>query len=217
MTFPATLKSDILNIIQKDNFNINDLKNVLTPISNYIDDPVFTQNVDDIIDIITKDRNGDKKFDIADLQLMVKDMPSMTSLITALLLMLSAIPGFKLKYTLGQTEEFVVKLLVYIFLITVPNKLGINWTPQEQQTIMNMVDTVFNMIKTSQVTKVIIDKITSWFKSKNWCSCCSGTTSKDDVLTQKLPEVKTDLALKMNDVKAKSETQTVPVNTNQKI
>ena len=61
------LKTAIETLIQNDNFDVEKLKELLAPIATYVDNPVFIKNITDIVNIVTTDKNGDKKFDINDL------------------------------------------------------------------------------------------------------------------------------------------------------
>ncbi len=214
------LKNSIMDIIKDDNYDIDDLKKILGDVSSCTENSVFTNNLTQIMDIMTKDRDGNNKFDINDLTLMSKDIIAMTSLITAILLLVASIPNFKLQYTEGATEEFMFKLLAYIFLVIVPKQTGHKWTLQEKQSIVDLVLIIYQLIVSSQVAKELIIKITAWFKSKGWCNCMtisSTVTKQENVLAEKLPMVNRELSYAMNNIRDKSEMQSQIKNIEKKL
>lgn len=204
-----SLKQQILNAVSTNDYSIDNLKNILVPIGGYVDDSTFKQNMIDVVTIIIKDRDGNNKFTIDDLNLLGKDVIAITSLITSILLLITAIPNFKLQYNEGETEEIIFKLLAYIFLVIIPAQTGNPWTLEEKQSVINLTLLIYQLIKSSQVVQGLIAKVTEWFKSKNWCKCVSGSSAqqKQDVLEKKLPIVKLELLHAMNNVRDKSAMQ----------
>jgi len=213
------LQNSIMDVIKDDNYDIDDLKKILGDVSECTENSVFVTNLTQVMDIMTKDRDGNNKFDINDLTLMSKDIIAMTSLITAILLLVASIPNFKLQYNEGASEEFVFKLLAYIFLVIVPKQTGHKWTLQEKQSIIELVLIVYQLIISSQVTKELIIKITAWFKSKGWCNCMTASTAtkQEDILAEKLPAVNRELSYAMNNVRDKSEMQAQITNIERKL
>lgn len=207
MTELDTLKRQIMNVIRDDNYDLNDLKEVLSPIAIYTDNPIFKSNIDEIISIVTKDRDGNNKFTIDDLTLLKNDVMGITSLITALLMIIASIPELKLKYEDGTTEEVVFKLLAYVFLVVIPKQTGKSWSADEKESVLNITLVIYQIIKSSQVTKDLINKITEWFKTQSWAKCvCGSTADKNEaVLEKRLPKVKLELMHAMNNVREKSE------------
>lgn len=201
------LKRQIMNIIRDDNYDLSDLKEVLTPICTYVNNPLFQSNVDDIVKILIKDRDGNNKFTIDDLALLKNDILGITSLITAILLIISAIPELKLKYEAGLTEEIIFKILAYIFLVIIPKQTGHPWNLEEKEAVLNLSLLIYQLIKSSQITKDLINKIKEWFKSKGWCTCVSGTKQEQNaaVLEKRLPQIKLELTHAMNNIREKSE------------
>ncbi|AYV76874.1 MAG: hypothetical protein Barrevirus2_27 [Barrevirus sp.] len=197
------LKTKIMAVIAtNDSFKMEDLIAILSPISDFIENPVFKDNIDEIITVITQDRDGNNKFDMDDLKLMVKDISALTSLATALFLIIGAIPTIKIDYQAGTSEEIVFKLLAYLFLVLIPTKTGHPWTVDEKQEVVNVTLTVYEMIKSSQMVQNVINKVKSWLQSKVWCKCF-WPTEEHPALAQKMPAVKMDLQVAMNDVRDK--------------
>ena len=197
------LKQSILEVIANDNFDLNTLKRLLTPLHDFIDNPIFVDNLKQIIEIITTDRDGNNKFTIKDVELLKDDYLSITSLISAILAVLNSVPGIKLKYDAGATEELIFKLLVYIFLVVIPKQTNNKWTYDEKVHIIDITLNIYQIIVSSQTTKDLVAKITQWFKSKGLCKCLSGQQTKEDVLQKKMPLLKAELATNVKNNKDK--------------
>jgi len=197
------LKNDIMNVIKDDNYDIEDLRVILKDILLYIDNPMFKQNLDIVVGIIMKDRDGNNKFEINDLNIMSKDLITMTSLITALLLLILSIPGIKFEYKSEVTETIIFKLIAYIFLVIVPKETNKKLTLEEKQTIVDLILLSYQMILSSQVTAGLVAKVKAWIKQnkKFSCKCLGG----DKVLDKKLSKVNKDLLCAINNVREKSE------------
>lgn len=198
------LKNSLDEFIKKDDLTIVELKEVLTPISKFVDAPVFVQNIDSIINIIITDRNGDKKFNVADLQLLGRDAMAIASLVSAILLIILSIPDLKFKYDQGATEELVFKLLAYIFLLLIPNQVGKKLSLDEKTFIVNLTLIIYQSIQTSRITQDLIAKLQEQLKTKKGCNCFSGP--QEDPLQKNLPLAKLHLTNNMNNIRDKSET-----------
>ncbi len=205
---PVEFKNRIMRVIHSDEFSIVELKNLLTPISSYTDNPLFSQNIRGVVDILTKDRDGNHKFNIDDLKLLGQDIIGITSLITSILLVIGAIPELKLRYDAGATEELICKLLAYVFLVIIPQQTGQKWTLAEKESVLDLTILIYQLIRSSQMVKNIVAKIAGWFKSSGVCDCCLGIADdKADVLEKRLPKVKLELTHAVNNVRDKSAIQ----------
>jgi len=207
MTSIDTLKSRILNVIQNDNFSVEDLEKVLDPVGSFFTNPSFYSNVLDVVNIITKDRNGDNQFNMDDLTLLGNDMNAIMSLVGAIMLLLSTIPTVKLQYNKDATEELVFKVLSYIFLALVPKQIGKPLSLEEKTNILNIALSIYQIAKSSQVINDLIDKITAWFKSKGLCNCTTSADHVDTVVTKNLPSFKLNLTHAVNNIREKSQMQ----------
>ena len=197
-------KDSVMKIVSRDEFNVSDLKNFLVPIAVCVDSPIFGQNITGIVNILTKDRNGDLKFDIRDLQMLGSDIIGITSLTTSVLLIIGSIPQFKLSYDAGATEELVLKLLAYIFLVIIPQKTKQKWNLEEKESVVDLTILIYQLLKTSDVTRSIVSKIRAWFKSKNMCNCFTTKADlKEDVLEHRLPKANLKLSHAVTDARAK--------------
>lgn len=208
MSNVEVLRASLLVLIKDDNFDIQKLKDILMPISDYTDNTLFKENISAIVAILTQDRDGNHKFTVDDLALLSKDIIGITSLVTSILLLIGAIPELKLQYNEGETEDLIFKLLAYIFLVIVPAKTEKPLSFEEKQAILNLAVLIYQMIKSSKVVQNIVAKISAWFKSKNFCKCMTTETNKTEVLEKHLPAIKLDLMHAMNNVRDKSEMQT---------
>ncbi len=196
------LKQNIMNVIQLDDYKMEDLVQVLSPLADFLEQPVFKNNIDDIVSVVTKDRDGNQKFDMGDLQMMAKDIGAISSLITSLFLLIGAIPQIKLDYKPGDTEEIVFKVLAYVFLVIIPKQTGQQWTLEEKQQVVNITLSVYEMIKSSQLVQDLVNKVKKWLQSKGWCKCMVG--GDNPAVDDKLPKVKVALQDAMNNVRDKS-------------
>ena len=190
------LRTKIELIIKPDDFSIFDLKDVLIPITYYVDSPIFIYNVDIVVKIMLEDRNKNSKFDIEDLQLLGQDPLGILSLVSCILLILGCIPGFKLKYDPKLTEELVFKVLAYVLLVILPKSINIPLTFEEKKQILNVALSMYQVIASSQAFKNLVDKIVSYFKTKGWCACMCGApqVNTDEILAKHLPLAEFELS-----------------------
>ena len=151
MSNVEVLRASLLVLIKDDNFDIQKLKDILMPISDYTDNTLFKENISAIVAILTQDRDGNHKFTVDDLALLSKDIIGITSLVTSILLLIGAIPELKLQYNEGETEDLIFKLLAYIFLVIVPAKTEKPLTFEEKQAILNLAVLIYQMIKSFKV------------------------------------------------------------------
>lgn len=187
------LKNKIHQFVQKEDFSVEDLIKILSPITNYIDDHQFEYNLNKIIEIIITDRNGDLHFDLRDLELLASDFIAISSIVSAVILALMSIPNMKFKYNTKTTEELIFKLLIYIFLILVPSKINKKISVNEKEQIVDLVLNIYKIIITSGVVKQLYDKIKAFFQKKGWCKCICGEVSDKQAVFEKqllLTEIK---------------------------
>jgi hypothetical protein len=196
------LKTAIETLIQNDNFDVEKLKELLAPIATYVDNPVFIKNITDIVNIVTTDKNGDKKFDINDLKLFSNDPIAITSLISSILMIIYSIPELKFKYNQGATEELIFKILFFVFLVIVPTQTKMPLTSEDKTTIVNCTLIIYDTIKNTQIVQDLSNKISNYFKTSK-CKCCTPNKSKQDILDNKFPSVKLNLEHSMNNIKQK--------------
>lgn len=201
----TTLTNDIMSVIQNDTYTVPDLLNVLGGISTYINDPTFVSSLNQIITIITTDRDGNNTFDINDLTLMGKDPIVMTQLVTSILLLIASLPGIKLQYNDASSEEFIFKILAYVFLVIVPQKTNHSWTLAEKQSVVSIVVSMYQLIQSTQMAQQAETEVVSWFKSKGWCKCTGSSTTKQSTVEQNLPNVQAKLSHAMTNVRDRAD------------
>lgn len=190
------LQSSLQSLILKD-FNLSNLEKLLSPVPFYTGNNIFESRFTEIVKIVTQDRDLDHKFTVNDLILFSKDIIAMTTFITSLLLILNAIPNVKITYTEGETEKLMFKLIVYIFLVIVPNYTKINFTVEEKIAVLNVCMLVYLSLIESKLLKKLVIKVSNWFK-KEWVNCFNN----ESVVDQKLPQLqqKLDETIKQNNI-----------------
>ncbi len=189
------LQNDILALVKNDQFNINQLILLLgNPLGTFVKSETFRANVTDVVNTIIKDRNGDKKFNMIDLELLCNDMMAVMSLVSSIILILTAIPDLDIQYQKGSSEELIFKVLLYIFLVILPNETSIHWTEAEKVQIVQHATTMYNMILASKVTQNLIKEIAKYFKSKGCTFCCVVQPNPDDVVADRLEPLKAQLS-----------------------
>jgi|LakMenEpi03Aug12_release.lakeMendotaPanAssembly.Ray.scaffolds.fasta_scaffold616269_1 hypothetical protein len=203
----SALKKRLVELLKSYDYDSDDIIRILRPISMCTNNELFQEKIEEIVSIVGQDRAGNNKFDINDLKLLSKDIIAVTSLITSILIVIAAIPDLKLSYDEGASEELIFKLLVYIFLVVLPNHTGTPWTLKEKIQVIDLILTIYQLIKSSQISKELFNKIIDWFKTKSLCSCINGSVAeqKQTVLEKKLPYAKFELLYAMNNVRDKVE------------
>jgi len=188
------LKQKILTIIQIEDYDLTDLANLIDPMETFIGNELFMSNIKQMVNVIIKDRNGDNKFNMQDMELMSKDVFAITALVKGILLILNIIPQLKLQYDAGATEELIFKILMYIFLVVVPKEAELNWTFEEKEQIADLVILVYDMIKSSQIAKDLVANIIKWIKeSQVYKYICHRVFNREDMVQEHLPGVKVEL------------------------
>jgi hypothetical protein len=195
------LRAEIELIVRNDSVSIYDLKDVLSPVFDYIEYPAFAKTVNEIVDIVLEDRNGDGKFDIADLKMLSTDIRDIGNLIGLLVVLLQYIPKLKLKYQHEITELLVFKVLVYMFMVVIPEKANIVWSIDNKVKILDIITHIYKVITQSKLVKDIIERIIQWFKDgeheklfKRVFKCCYPPVDKtEEIIAEHLPIMKEKL------------------------
>lgn len=201
------LRNKILDTIRSDEYNLDSLRLILQPASNFFGNRLFLDHVEKVVRIIVTDRNDDKHFDTEDLKLLGGDILSVTNLITSIMLLVGALPDTQLQYNPDATEELILKILVYIFVVMIPKETNKKWTLKEKEAVLDLTLTIYHLIRSSQVTRDIIRKVQEWFKTKGWCSCICGTLNAEDqaeaVVNKQMPKIEWKLKARMYEVRDK--------------
>ncbi len=189
------LKNSIMTLIKNNDYDIDDLPDFLGPVSEFVDSPNFVNHLKEIVEEIIKDRDGNDKFNIDDLKLLGDDILGITSLVNGVLLVIGFLPEFKLKYEGSVTEDLVFKVFAYIFLVIIPKETNKPWAEDEKEKVVDLILAIYNVIKSSQLTKDLVDKIAKWFKKKGWCKCMGGADddAKEQVVESHMPQIKAEL------------------------
>ena len=194
------LKAEILDAIKNDNFDLKDLTKILGSINHYTSSPTFMNYVGDIVTILITDRDANNIFTANDIILISKDVIAMTSLISAILLILNSIPSVQITYTPEDTELLIFKLTVYIFLVIIPQKTNVYFTLAEKEALVTTSVLIYQFLLNSKMLKNLVSEVGTWFKSKGYCNCF---TTPTPVIEQKMPILQKQLLVSLNQTKDK--------------
>ena len=190
----AVLKKSLNDIIEKSNCTFADIVNVLEPFAEYISNTQFTDNMEQLINIIIIDRNHDNKISFDDIKLLSSDISAVTSIISCTLAIIASLPNVTITKNSGFAQDILFKILTYIFLVILPQKINLNWSIDEKKTIINVILSIYNLFITSGLAKDLINKIKQLFIKKGWCKCiCTTETDKQEVLDRHLPSMMLEL------------------------
>ena len=189
MTAIINLRNKIHSIITNHGVDIKMLKDVLSPVCNYTDSFTFDANITNIINIIARDDNN--KFTTKNIKLLSKDVPAITAFITSILLILNSIPSVKITYTHSESEEFMFKIIVYIFIVIMPRKICRYFTKTETLVLFNCAVLIHQVLIESEILKNAMTNVASWFKKNKFqCQCF---TTKRSVIENKVSKVENNL------------------------
>lgn len=201
------LKSKIMEVIKTNDYELDTFLALLTPMDGYVQNPLFMANLKQVVDVIMQDRDGNNKFTVKDIELLGKDVIGVTTLVTAILLVMGSIPELKFKYESGATEELVFKVLAYIFIVVVPKETGNPWTLEEKTHVLDLTVLIYQLVKSSQATKDAVAAIVGWFKKKGLCKCMSTGESeeerKNNIVQAHMPKLQAELASSVQNNKDK--------------
>lgn len=182
------LKQDIYDSFSND----EQMDKLLVPVCNFTQNSDFTTNIKNIVVEIVKDRDGNNVFTVNDLNFLSKDILAVTSIITGLLLVVKGIPNYKIKYVEIETEILVFKLLLYLFLVAVPEEAHIEWSTEDKYIVVDTVTSIYNMYTATLLIKDVLNNVSKLFGF----TCCR---TKDDAVVEKhLPVVKRDIRANMH-------------------
>jgi hypothetical protein len=189
------LQTSLQNLIQQQNFSLSSLETLLSPVPLYTNNTIFQTNITQIVQILTKDRDGNGQFTANDLILFSKDLVGITSLITSLLLILNSLPNITIHYSENDTEQLIFKLVVYVFLVIIPSQTKVNFTVEEKTGILNVCVMIYTMLIESGLAKKLAVKVLSWFKAE-WKTCLGDLST----LEKKLPTLKATMKQIVNKI-----------------
>lgn len=203
------LKDSVLELVSENDYDIKDIYNLIDPAIEYIDNDFFVSHVKQLVSIFLVDRNKDNKFSLDDIKCMSKDILSITSLVTGIVLLLGSLPTFKLKYNGEATEEIIFKILVYIFLVMIPVETGKKWNYEEKESLLNQILVIYQLIMSAQITQNVLDTVIRWFKQKGFCKCLTDDKIgyRHRVIERKFPIVKEEIKCHVNKLRETRELQ----------
>ncbi len=182
-----TIKDNILKLIKDEDYNVEDLTNILNSVSDYLSNPDFITNINQIINILTIDRDNSRSFTIDDVTLLSKDPLALMSLVTIAVSTICSIPALKIKYDENMSEVLVFELLAYIFLVVLPKEAKIKWSHDDKVQIVNIAMVVVQQIRSSDMLKQVFADVMSWFKNNVKCNCTKNNQATNrDIMNNKL-------------------------------
>ena len=170
------MKNNLLNIMNYSSFELMDKLNLVKPL---LENNELLNGLKLLTFAIIEDRNGDKKITIEDIKLISKDISAISNIISSLVLILSSDVSFK-----DISEDAILELLIYVFFIIVPTKIKIEWSINDREALCEIIGTIFELIKKTQLLKRIIQKVKKFF-SNNICKCIS--QDRKEVVNEHLP------------------------------
>ena len=195
---------ELLELIKNDNYDVDDLKKILDPTGSFISNDKFMVYVNEIVDAILDDRDGDNRITFNDIKLIGEDLSIIASIIKGLLLIMNSIPTLKLKYDTGATEELLFKILVYIFLVVIPKEANLKWTVENKTELIKITLLIYETIKSTQIVKDLMAKVVKWVDKTSgvivtWLkkNSCRHNSDKDEVIQEHLPQIKAKIRMNM--------------------
>ena len=185
------LKEEMIKLINNNDDTVVNIKNILQPIAKCIDNPILSQNVTDIVNIMLADRDGNNKFDVNDLRMISEDPFVIMHLVTLLLMILTAIPSLKITVDVNESEMIILKLLMYICLVIIPSKTTYVWKPEDKMAILDLSLLIFKTMQSSAMVQTGIAKISAYLKQSKYCKCL---TIKNDIIEDTVPDAKVELS-----------------------
>jgi hypothetical protein len=182
-----SIKNTILELIKDENYDVKDLTTVLDSVNSYISDPNFITNINQIVNILTVDRDGSQTFTMDDIKILSKDPLALMSLVTITVSTICSIPSLKIKYDENLSELLVFELFAYLFLVVLPKEAKIKWSYNDKVQIINIATVIVAQVKSSDTLKQIFSDVISWFKINVKCSCLGkNQPTTKEILNKKL-------------------------------
>ena len=104
----TTSKTKLLDLIKDKKYDIDDIKYITEPIQKYLNNKSFMKHLMKMIEIILKDRNGDKKITLEDIKLLSRNILAIGSIVKAIILILISLPKIDLEFQTEATEELIL-------------------------------------------------------------------------------------------------------------
>lgn len=186
--------NDLLDLI--DDNQLDQILKLLKPVNEFIGEPEFITHIEEIATALTEDRNGDNQFTVDDLEVLSSDLGAVGQIVSAIILLIASSRQVDMRYHSGITEQIIRNVLVYIFLVVIPQETGRNWTTEERQTIVKLIGVMYDMLIASKITEKIFKQVVKWFNRHNLCLCCIIENDTEDVIQEQLPSL--NVSIKSN-------------------
>lgn len=177
------LKGKIYASIEDPDNDLEELLELLSPVTLNENDDVFKENLIKIFSTVTShmaNKNEMVTFDFV--KLMSKDLPTIISVVTAVSLLIKTLPSLKI-----NKKEFIFKILVFMCLVFIPNQLGHDLSKEEQTKIADYLIKIYGIIIRMKLISAITAKVEKWFKAHP-CICAKKSTNQE-LFDEHLPKV----------------------------
>lgn len=217
-----SLRKELYELITMDTINdairINKMIALIDPISLFIQNPIFVQNIQKILDILIKDMDGNNVYDVNDLALISKDPVLLSRLVLSIFIVINSIPTLKITYQPEATEELIFKLLTYAFLVLLPEHINKPLSLDDKKTMLDIIFDIYQYIVVTQMSSNIIATSLSDLKTNGGCKfwCCGSPQTPDDVVDNTLSKLQKNVQQTLPGRKSPIPTATVEIKGKKK-
>lgn len=166
-------------------FTTDDIKQLVEPLLDAMGSPVFKYNLDAIIAIVCKDRDGNGKFDVRDMEIMVSDPLVLASLVSAVVAMLGSIKKIRLSKPNVSFDDLASRTIAFIFLHAVPERTKLKLSHKDRLLLLEFMHIVHSSIMAGKMGQEAAGFLLNMVKSGT--SACCGTPSKSVQLLEHTP------------------------------
>jgi len=183
-----TLKNEMLTILNSDKYQPNDVNKLLHPCEILDQDVIIRQYLNQIVSILTRDLNRDKKFSMRDIELLSSDTGAITNLTRCCVMLMCLLPSSEFSINIEEKDVAVLmlKFLYYLFLVIIPRETGIVWMDVEKNMIMDLCNLFYAKIFSSNIIEDVLDKLKRILSNVFFCfPCCQ---SNEDEINNIFPK-----------------------------
>ena len=201
------------------------------PFQQIINDASFVQGVRHMIGILMSDVDGDGELTIKDIKMTLgQELSSVDelvgsfteiatkkptfqtsySLMQTLIYLVRMVPKINFKYKKGETEIFIMKLLIYIFLVQITKKIPEETRKATALIFVDYIDNLYKLIVSGNIVHSAFSEATEKLKINKSilkCLCCATEAIISNIL---LPEA-------MEKLKENSKVSTTMNKTDKKL
>ena len=158
----SDIEKELFELVKDENYDIEDLKKILDPAGSFISNGKFLANISKIVEAIIEDRDKDNRFTLNDIKLIKDDLSAIITITRGLILIMNSITNIKLKYKEEASEEIILKILVYVFLVVIPKQANLKWTVEEKKEIIELALLIYETMELQNIVKDAMTKVIKW-------------------------------------------------------